>query len=69
MTSRTFTSDEEPPFGERITMMSVAGDRLVWDGKRWAWEDEAHSPTLFDAWPPDVDGPFYEVPTRAGRRA
>ncbi|HWO61426.1 MAG TPA: hypothetical protein VNO31_15460 [Umezawaea sp.] len=64
--SRTFTADTEPPFGERIIMMTGAGDYLVWNGKRWAWEAEAGHLMNYDCWPPDVDGPFFEVVSRSG---
>jgi hypothetical protein len=59
--SRVFTEDAEPPIGERITMTTSAGDVLTWTGKRWHWGDSADL-QLHDAWPPDVEGPYTEVP-------
>lgn len=60
--SRTFTEAAEPPFGERITMMTPTGEYLVWTGKRWYWEAECDgSLQCQDAWPPDEPGPYFEV--------
>jgi hypothetical protein len=59
---RVFTEDAEPPFGERITMTTLAGDVLTWTGKRWHWDTGHADLQLHDAWPPDVEGPYAEVP-------
>jgi len=60
--SRVFWKTAEPPFGERIRLVTRACDFLVWTGKRWYWEDESDgSLQTQECWPPDVGGPFREV--------
>ena len=61
---RVFNDDEEPPFGERIDMVNRDGQRIVWNGKRWAEREYAHDPQMYEAWPPHrwlSDGPWFEV--------
>lgn len=59
---RIFTEDEEPPLGERIDMKAAkTGEHFTWTGKRWHYRDES-DPQLHEAWPPDVKGPYFEVP-------
>jgi hypothetical protein len=59
---RTFNADEEPPFGERIRMMSAAGEYIVWDGKRYYWEADGPDLHMRDCWPPESEtGPWFEV--------
>lgn len=63
---RTFTDDDEPPFGERITMRNPEGIEVVWNGKRWFERDYERSLSMHEAWPPSnqsYEGPWVEVET------
>jgi hypothetical protein len=61
---RTFGDDEEPPFGERITMRNAEGTEIVWNGKRWFEQGYERSLSMHEAWPPanqNYAGPWFEV--------
>lgn len=59
---RTFTTEQEPPFGEQLWFMDVTGARYFWDGKRQRREGESFMEA--DAWPPENAQPgeqFFET--------
>jgi hypothetical protein len=65
--NRVFTTEEEPPLGERIWVMDAEGTRFFWDGKRVRMEGTSHMEA--DAWPPYDAYPgeqFYEFQPRDG---
>ncbi|AIG78420.1 Hypothetical protein AJAP_27880 [Amycolatopsis japonica] len=58
---RNFTDEAEPPFGERIQMRAADGWPLTWTGKRWHIGLGLADPSLHEAWPPCVPGPYFEI--------
>lgn len=51
---RMYTLEQEPPLGERVTLVNGHGAIVVWTGRRWhdPWDANGSLQTQ-DAWPPD----------------